>query len=114
MLVGIIIGICIMSVLACIGSWAIENDLEGLGIFVLGPAAWVSWIGYGIIAWAITVFKPHNIRKEDLENLPHFYKMLGKKWCLCRWYGWKDAHPIRYHILFPMRVNIIERPKKMC
>lgn len=114
MLLGIIIGICVMSILACVGSWAIENDLEGLGIFALGPAAWLSWIGYGIIGYLILIIRPKRITKERLEELPHFYKMIGKNWCLCRWYAHKEDHPIRYHIKFLMRVKIIDKPERMC
>lgn len=112
MLLGIIIGICIMSVFGIIGAWAIENDLEGLGILTLGPAAWVSWVGYGILTYILLIIKPKRITKERLEELPHFYKMVGKKWCLCRWYAHKEDHPIRYHIKFLMRVEIIDEPKE--
>lgn len=116
MLVGIIIGICVMSIFGVIGSWCIEEDKETLGKILLGPCSWLLILGSTLGAYVVMLIVPKKIRKKDLENLPHFYKMLGKSWCLCRVYGHRETNPFFYHWLVLMRVKIIEdKPiKKMC
>ena len=108
MLVGIIIGICVMSMFSVIGSWCIEEDKETLGKILLGPCSWLLVLGSTLGTYIIMLIVPKRIKKEDLENLPHFYKMLGKSWCLCRVYGNRETNPFFYHWLVLMRVEFIE------
>lgn len=110
---GIIIGLCIMSLISTIGFLLYDNNKES-GIILLGPMMWLLLFGIFLVESIIKLFKGRKCtlyKFEQLKKLGSYYKHLFGNYHMFRYYNDKNKHPILYHLIIIEKIKIIENKK---
>lgn len=115
LVIGIIIGVFLMSCLATVGALLLDS-CNDLGFIFVGPGMWLFFAGYFIFYLIQNLFKAQTVSLynfEELKKTNMFYKHLFGNFYLIRFYGNKQMHPILYHLLIIRKIKVRKPAPRM-